>query len=87
MSGARLMTGSRVGILFTYEDGTTAKAGPWTVPHSANHGELHDVGSDLGWYLLYEMAKQPTKTVARAEIVPWPETPDPEDTIIERGTG
>jgi len=67
-----LTTGKTFGIRFTYTDGTTFIVGSWTVPHDSEYAKIEAMGTDVGWTLIHEMAKQPTRTVVKAEILPWP---------------
>ena len=67
-----LTTGKTFGIRFTYTDGTTFIVGSWTVPHDSEYAKIEAMGEDVGWTLIHEMAKQPTRTVVKAEILPWP---------------
>jgi hypothetical protein len=71
-----ITTGKTFGVRFTYADGTIFVAGSWTVPHDSEYAEIEAMGSDLGWILIHEMAKQPNRTVAKAEILPWPISDD-----------
>jgi hypothetical protein len=66
------MTGKTFGIVFHYDDGTTFKSGSWVVPHDTEYTLMEGIGTDVGWTIVHEMAKQPRKTVVRIEIVPWP---------------
>lgn len=63
-----LMTGSRIGVLFIYQDGATSVHGSWTVPQSHEYGVMDSLGESMGNVILYEMAKQPWKTVVKCEI-------------------
>ena len=64
-----MMTGTEVHILFTFDDGSQARHGSWVVPHDSEYAKTEQVGSDLGWNIVYMMAKQPERTVVRCEVV------------------
>jgi len=76
MNMSPLMTGKTFGIVFHYTDGTMYQIGSWIVPHDSEYRSLDRVGEDIGWTIVYEMAKQTSRTVARVEIVPWPVADD-----------
>ena len=63
-----MTTGSFVEIVFTYADGTTSVHGSWQVPHDSDYLALAVRSESLGHALLYEMAKQPTKTVVGVAV-------------------
>lgn len=67
-----MISGKTIGIRFTYTDGSTYSHGSWKVPHDSEHAWLDEVGAEVGWTILYEIAKQPTKTVVKVEVLPWP---------------
>ena len=66
-----LKTGTWVGIKFTYQDGTVSHHGSWQIPHDSAYHSIQSAGESIGHSLIYEMAKQPTKTVVKAEIIDW----------------
>ncbi len=66
-----LKTGTVVGIKFTYDDGSTSMHGSWRIPHDSDYDDLLLKSESIGYTLLYEMAKQPSRTVVRAEIIDW----------------
>jgi hypothetical protein len=63
-----MMSGEWVEIVFTYEDGTQSTHGRWLVPRDTEYRALDEEGASIGYTILYEIAKQPTKTVAKVEI-------------------
>lgn len=71
MTTKHLTTGEDFGIVFHYADGTTVRCGSWTVPHDSMYKTIESLGSDVGWIIIHEMAKQPSRPVVRVEIVPW----------------
>lgn len=66
-----LTSGKVIGLLFTYEDGSLRAVGPWEVPHDSDYAALDAKGTEVGWHIFHEIAKQPFKTVAKVEVVPW----------------
>ena len=66
-----LTSGKVFGLLFTYDDGSHRVVGPWEVPHDSDYMALDTKGTEIGWHIIHEIAKQPFKTVAKVEVVPW----------------
>jgi len=66
-----LTTGSRIGLEFTYDyPGVASEVrGSWLVPHDSDAAALNKVAEELGWELVYEIAKQPQYTVAGVRVV------------------
>lgn len=66
-----LRTGRWVGIEFTRIDGSTYRVGSWQVPHDADPANLVQQGGDLGYHIMYEMARQDPLPIVNAQIITW----------------
>ena len=66
-----MSAGTTVGIKFTYWDDEISFHGSWVVPHDSQHQALDSLGESIGYTILYEISKQPSRTVSKVEIIDW----------------
>lgn len=70
--GRSFRPGDKVGILFTYSDGTTYKHGSWVVPKKSNEVAHDEIANGIGWTILHEMLRSSqTRTLISVEIKVW----------------
>lgn len=63
-----MRTGSELEVVLTRSDGTVECDGPWVVPHDSNVKALDELAEEIGWAIVYEIARQDPLEVVRVEV-------------------